>query len=46
MTRGRALGLADNMPCVLYRAVLAGGRKEGLFLYVDPLAWLPVPQEP
>ena len=40
--RGRVLGLTDNIASVLYRAVIAGGRREGLFLEVDAIA-APVP---
>ena len=43
ITRGRVLGLADNVPSVLYRAVIAGGRREGLFLEVDAIAALEPP---
>ena len=36
--RGPVLGLADNVHSVLYRAIIAGGRREGLFLEVDAIA--------
>ena len=35
---GLVLGLADNVPSVLYRAIIAGGQKEGLFLHIDAIA--------
>ena len=37
ITRGRVPGLANNILSVLYRAVIAGGRKEGLFLDVNAI---------
>ena len=37
ITMGRVLGLADNIPSVLYRAIIGGGRREGLFLGVDAI---------
>ena len=42
ITRGWVLRLADNVPSVLYWAIIAGGRREGLFLEVDANAE-PVP---
>ena len=37
ITRGWVLGLADNIPSVLHWAIIAGGRREGLFLEVDAI---------